>query len=465
MMIKRLLIVGCWLLTAVVMLSEVEVGFAQDRKDSSVFGDIFRYGKIRGNVRSFYMSTDNQSPLNDYFAWGNAASLKVTSGAYKRFYLSAGGAVIYNSSSSDLTKPDSIGGSPSRYETELFDVTDPSRKSAMFRFENLALHWYYKKTLISAGRMEINEPLINTQDGRLRPGCVEGLFFATEKIIGMKIIGGWIDRISPRSTVNFYSVPSSIGIYPQGVGPNGQRSGYRNNLSSNGIGFLNIKYQWDTSILFGFSDFYVDNIMNTAITEVQAVLSHGKNSPSFKFLMMYLRQDAIHNGGNADQSKTYIVKGGQSNSASMQLSCEKSGMTISASYSLITADGRFLSPREWGKEPFYTFMQPERTEGCGDVQSGVVQLKYRAKRFALNTAFGYFKLPDVKNYRLNKYGLPSFYQVTAGFQYALRGLLRGMRVEFIYVYKGDIGNTYDEYKYIENKVNMTHYNFIVNYSF
>jgi|ERR1051326_3075810 hypothetical protein len=438
--------------------------FSQEQKDTSRFRDFFTKAVVGANVRSFFMATDNQSPLNDYYAWGNAAALGVTSGKWKGFRFSAGGAVIYNTVSSDLAKADPLGGSASRYETELFDITDPANKAPLFRFEHLTLSYSYKKFYISAGRDIPRTPFINGQDGRLRPGVAEGIFFGLQRCGNVEFSGGWIERMSPRSTVKFYEVPNSIGIYPQGTSYYGGRSQYHNNLSSAGIFYGMLRYYFRGSKL-NLSDFYADNIFNTAMLEWNAIVLP-KITDAFTFDIFYVRQDAVNDGGNADPAKTYFAKGGQSNSGSVRLGFNESKLKIFLAYSLITGDGRFLMPREWGSEPFYTFMQPERTEGCGNVQALSLQAKIREKKnFSYSAGAGYFKMPDVHDYRLNKYGLPAFYQLSAGIRYKYEWRRSFFTADALFVYKGDVGNTYDNYKYIENKVNMSHYNLILNYYF
>jgi hypothetical protein len=124
-------------------------------------------------------------------------------------------------------------------------------------------------------------------------------------------------------------------------------------------------------------------------------------------------------------------------------------------------------PREWGRDPFYTFLMGERNEGLGDVHALVIKSKYNSVNNKLNahTGIGYYKLPDVNNYALNKYAFPSYLQFNADIRYNFSGFLKGWQVQLIYFYKKAIGNTYDYPKYYINKVNMGHFNFIMNYYF
>ena len=53
-------------------------------------------------------------------------------------------------------------------------------------------------------------------------------------------------------------------------------------------------------------------------------------------------------------------------------------------YNRITTHGRYLMPREWGRDPFFTFFPRERNEGLGDVHAIVGKLNY--------------KIPALRNY-------------------------------------------------------------------
>jgi hypothetical protein len=74
-------------------------------------------------------------------------------------------------------------------------------------------------------------------------------------------------------------------------------------------------------------------------------------------------------------------------------------------------------------------------------------------------------LPDVKNYALNKYGLPSYTQINADVRYAFAGMLKGAEAQLLIAHKIKQGDTYKDDKFVINKVNMTVYNLILNYHF
>jgi hypothetical protein len=136
-------------------------------------------------------------------------------------------------------------------------------------------------------------------------------------------------------------------------------------------------------------------------------------------------------------------------------------------YNRITSDGRYLMPREWGRDPFFTFMARERNEGYGDVHAmnGTFNKTFGKSGWRAEAGYGQYFLPDVTNVRLNKYGMPSYWQTNIDIRYIFGGFYQGLEMQFLYVYKGQLGQTNGNDKYVMNKVNMSLYNLVINYHF
>jgi hypothetical protein len=133
-----------------------------------------------------------------------------------------------------------------------------------------------------------------------------------------------------------------------------------------------------------------------------------------------------------------------------------------------TAEGRYLMPREWGRDPFYTFMPRERNEGYGNVHAATAVLSKKfssVKGLAVDVSYGRFYLPDVKDFNLNKYGFPAYQQANVDVRYTFGGFFQGLDLQFLAVFKDAIKTTYDLPKYEINKVNLSHFNLILNYHF
>jgi hypothetical protein len=195
-----------------------------------------------------------------------------------------------------------------------------------------------------------------------------------------------------------------------------------------------------------------------------------KGSSAFCFWTNDSRQDAIKDGGNADATKTYFEKNGKSH----DVWCKTVGLEkrkkleISINYNRITKHGQIFNAKRMGtRDPFFTFLPRERNEGFGDAHAVMGKINYSITKIKLklSLAAGYYKLPDVKNFRLNKYGLPSYTQINADIRYTFPKKFSGLEAQLLIAGKINSGETYNNAKFVINKTNMVLYNFVLNYHF
>lgn len=439
---------------------------APPEKKATSLLEAFEHGHFHGHFRTYFMATDNTRQLSDYHAWAAGGGLHFNSAPWHGFNFGIGGVFNFNLASSDLGAKDSLTGAVNRYEIGLFDVEDPYNRNDLDRIEELWIRYQWKKSRITVGQQALQTPFINHQDGRMRPTAEAGAWLEFNEWKNTKLEGGWLWGISPRSTVEWYDIGESIGLYPKGLNPDGTGSGYPENLESKGIALFGISRQMGENIKLQLWNQYVENIFNTAFLQADFTQPL-KNGHKFLAGLQLTHQDALEHGGNEDTGKTYFQKGGQSNIVSARAGWQRGNWQALAAYTRITADGRFLSPREWGREPFYTFMPRERVEGSGDSHSitGRVNWQTDNKKLRLEAAYGHFYLPDVKNSALNKYAFPSFNQFNFDVRYAFGGTLEGLKAQFLYVWKGRIGEVYDNDKFVINRVDMSLFNLILNYTY
>jgi hypothetical protein len=426
----------------------------------------FKNGTVHGHARYYFMTTDNAPGLSDYYANAAGGGIKYETAKFKNFQFGVSGFFVFNIGSSKMEQADPVTNQPNRYEVGLFDITDPGNKVDIDRLEELYLKYSKGNSHIVLGKQLINTPFINLQDGRMRPTEVSGLWGEFNQLKNTKIEGGYIYSISPRSTVRFYTIGESIGLYPAGVNSDGGRSDYAGNQESNGAAMLGVSHSVNSRLQLKAYDLYVDNIFNTALLQAEYTLFK-INDGRIAAGGQYIRQDAVNEGGNADVRKAYYTPGGKAQTFGARLEYKNKNWRTSVNYNRITKDGRYLMPREWGKDPFFTFMPRERNEGFGDVHAYVVKGSYDFPKVGIKTqlAAGYFNLPDVTDYALNKYGMPSYAQLNADVRYAFRNFLEGWDVQVLYVYKMNTGETYGNDKYVINKVDMSVFNFVVNFHF
>lgn len=438
----------------------------ENEADSTSILSAFRKGTFSGHFRYYFMATDNKEGLTDYYANAVGGGIKFETGRFKNFQVGVSGFFVYNIGSSDLSIPDSKTKQMNRYETGLFDIEDPSNKKDIDRLEELYIKYHFKSNHITLGKQLINTPFINLQDGRMRPTEVEGIWTEINSIKKIRLQLGYLYGVSPRSTVKWFKVAESIGVYPVGVNDEGIKSAYAGNLESKGIFLAGITTQLNENLKLQFWNQYTENIFNSAMLQADYEYPLTQNSKLFA-AAQFVRQDAVNDGGNEDPSKTYFEKGARAITFGTRLGWKNDKWETSLNYNRITADGRYLMPREWGRDPFFTFLPRERNEGLGDAHAVVGKFNYKIPKARVTTsiAFGHYELPDVTDFKLNKYGIPSYNQLNIDARYKFGGILKGLETQLLFVYKGKTGNSYENDKYVINKVDMSLWNIVFNYQF
>lgn len=425
-----------------------------------------QHGKFTGRFRYYFMATDNDRDLTDYYANAVGGSIKYETAKFKGFQLGISSYFIFNIGSSDLIRPDAKTSQANRYEMALFDINDPGNKTNLGRMEELYIKYNWRKSAISFGRQLINTPFINLQDGRMRPTEVGGVWMNLKEIKNTKIETGYLYQISPRGTTAWYSPGETLGILPTGVNTDGSKAQYKGNIKSNGIAILGITHQLNKVIAIQAWDVFAENIFNTIMLQLDYSKVLTNNSKLIGGLQS-IYQSPVNDGGNNDPLKTYFDKSSYSVTIGGRIGWENKQWQTSVNYNRITKAGRYLMPREWGRDPFFTFLQRERNDGLGDVHAYMVKAGRSFDKARLKTmlAAGYYDLPEANDYRLNKYGVPSYIQYNINLQYAFAGLMKGLEAEFLFAYKTKQGNSYGNDRYVINKVDMASWNFMMNYRF
>jgi hypothetical protein len=426
----------------------------------------FRQGKAQLQMRYFFMETRNEGALPDAYSHALGGGIHYETGSFYGFQAGVGVFSVFNLASSDLTLREPGTGQPNRYEIGQFDLLDPTAKKDMNRLEEAFLRYKWRETSLSFGRMVLKTPFLNPQDGRMRPTAESGFWLESKALKNLDLQAGFLNAISPRSTFKWFRVGDSFGIYPTGLAENGQKSAYARKVQSDFVALLGLQYNWKGKARLRFWDVVIDNVSQTFLLQAD---NEGVASASWAPVwgLQWIRQDQIGNGGNANPALAYVSDGWKSNVFGARLGLRKGKWETSLNYTRITAEGRYLFPREWGRDPFFTFMPRERNEGAGDVHAFVVRSATQLEKAQLRPelGLGYFRMPDVKNARLNKYGMPSYFQLNASLKYEFAGPLKGLETDLLVVYKRLEGETYGNLAYVYNKVNMWQINAVLNWRF
>jgi hypothetical protein len=412
-------------------------------------------GTANGKSRLYFMSTDNAKPLSDYHGLGFGAGIGYTTPTIKGFSAGMSGYFIMNAYSSDFTIPDSITQNPNRYELGLFDVTDPNNKSDLYRLENLWVQYQNKGFKARYGQFMPNYLFINPQDGRMSPTMSRGLETNLKKGNSSFMLA-YIHAFSPRSTVKWYSVSETFGIYPSGRAVDGSAAKYFGNIETSGILLAEWNQKLKTNYSLKLGSMSVLDVFQTWYSNV------GFNNNGWKLNAMGIFQHSLGNGKN----DSYFPQNDHALIFSSQLEKSIKKWQSSLNYTRIADKGRFLMPREWGREPLYTFLPRERNEGLSDVHAATVVVKNTVnKNLSFNAGFGKYWLPDISEPSKNKYAMPSYNQLNLEANYEFSGWLDGAKIKGLVVRKSAMDKNIDNPKVIFNKVDLTTINIICNYNF
>jgi hypothetical protein len=436
-------------------------------KDSLSILSAFRNGKVNGHFRYFYSATDNTDDLTDYYAHAAGGGLRFETAEFHRLRFAVSGFYVFNLASSDLGARDPLSGAVNRYEIGLFDIANPSNKGEISRLEEFYLKYRVgKKNYITFGKQLINTPFINLQDGRMRPTQVQGLWSEWHSVPKTDIYAGWLYSIAPRGTSVWYRLEESIGVYPAGINPDGSKSGYKGNVHSKGAALLGLRYKLKENIGFQFWNLFTENIFNSILLQSDASF-HLNDQLDIITGLQAIRQDKTGNGGSENVNEAYFNNDKGAFTFGARLGLKSSVNEWTVNFNRITKEGRYLMPREWGRDPFYTFMPRERNEGYGDLTALTIQYKWAdpKKPWQIGLAGGYFDMPDIRNTKLNKYAMSSYSQINIDLRYRFSEFLEGTEAQLLVVRKIAADDHFENPAHVINKVDMTLINAVINFRF
>jgi hypothetical protein len=423
--------------------------------------EFFSRGHVSGHVRYYFMSTYTPGELTDYYANAAGGTIRYQTAKWKGIKLGLGGNFIYNIGSSDLEQHDPLSGRSSRFEKQLFDVTDPGNKYDLDRLEELFINYSNSWVSITLGKHALYTPLVNPQDGRMKPYLVEGLWADIRPSDHWVLHAGYITKMSPRSTVSWYRLEDAMGLYGPGVNPDGTPSDYKDNISTRGMAIAGFAYD-KKNLSVQFWNYYLDNILNAAFTQVEY-----KYKTWFSGVQ-YLREDALHSGGSEQSEESYYPVNQTTNMVSFRLGKRIKNFTLSANFTHIFDSGRFLFPREFGREQFYTTIGRGRVEGMGDGQTVMLKgvwVPARHPELSIEIDAGRTFTPGEANTELNKYILDSYDQYNLDVKYRFQGIWQGLTIRFLYVHNRLLEGGYSAPELIHNRHNYHHFNLITNIYF
>lgn len=421
-------------------------------------------GEFDFHVRSVYMQTINKGDLTDYSTWALGAGMGYYSPSFKGFHVGFSGFFVFQMYAQNLQLADPLTGNLNRYEILLYDMNDFENTKDLDRLEDLYLSYLNGDISFTFGRQKITTPLLNEQDNRMRPNIFSGLTLRYSPG-NWKYTLAWFDHVTMRGTVDWYGVGESFGVYPFGRNVWGEASEYKGNIESKGIGLLGISNSSEKLGRLKLWSYFAENVFGLQFAQWDKTLPRGKLNLDLGLQGFY--QTALEAGGNGDPAKAYMLPGERSHGFGMKLGISDRQQGVSVNVLRIAASGRFLFPREWGREQFYASLPRERFEGNGGLTA--VALKYdwfpEDKPFRGNLGLSRVAAPETNDYRMNKYGVPSYFHVSAGLDFPLKGYLEGMDVKFLLVNKTATAPERVAEASRINRVDLWNLNVILDYRF
>jgi len=426
-------------------------------------GDFMRTGKFVFEARSFAMGTVNRGDLSDYATMAAGGGIGYYSPLYKGFHFGVSGFFAFQLFEENVRSADPTTGGGNRYELLLYDMNDLSNTTELDRMEDFYLA--YDRGGFSAvfGRQRVNTPMLNEQDNRMRHNSFNGLTLKYAKN-GWSGFAGAYTSITMRGTVDWYSVEESFGVYPFGRNPLGTPSEYRDNISSKGIAVLGAAYH-DESVHFQAWNYTAENVFNLAQFQVEGRWKVGQTG--ILYGLQAYHQTALNDGGNPEPEAAYIAREATTLAIGGRLGIGDTDRNLTINALRINAGGRLLFPREWGREQFFVSLPRERHEGNGDVTALMLKYEHSFIQKKLKTMIGAGAVsnPDIEQFALNKYGVPSYYHFAGRIDYALSNYLEGMHLTLIAVNKTAMNQSRVTDEFRLNRVDLWNFSAIVNYRF
>lgn len=440
-----------------------KIGAYPDSLPATLASDFLDKGSFEFHKRTFFMSTINRGDLLNYSALAMGAGLGYYSPAWKNFHFGFSGFFVFQLFENNIYEPDPITNNTNRYEILLFDMNDLENKRDLDRLEELYVTYERKHFMAELGRQKFNSPLMNEQDNRMRANLYSGLKLNYAKN-QWDLTGAWFTNLTIRGTVDWYSFEESFGVYPFGRNPFGTPSQYKGNVKTAGVGVVGVKHKAK-----GFSsqawNYFSENVFNLTFAQTRKKWQHKNLTYTTGIEGFY--QTAINDGGNPHPEKAYIMKDEWTYGVGGRLGVEKKRHGLTLNYLNISNQGRFLFPREWGREQFFATLPRERFEGSGAVQSLMLKYTYKIPKKGWEFYIGMSKVDhaELNAYEMNKYGIPSYFHFVGSIDYKFQGYFQGLDIRLFVANKTAQNSDAVPDEYRINRVDLWNFNFVIDYKF
>lgn len=411
---------------------------------------------LQGEVRNFFMQSNNSGQLTDYYTNASGAYLLLNSGKWKNFDVRVGGRYITKTFSSDISETDTQTEQFTKWEFELYDILNRTNFN-LFIIEELNLNYQSKNTQVQLGNMLVETPMFSGSDGRMHPFMYRGLHFNQLLEEKHSLNFWWLTHTLVRSTTEWFNNNDAIGLLTNGFQPNGQVAQYQNQYHSRGSGIFNYNFQGN-DVNLEFYQFHLDDIMTMSFLELR------KKIDAFNFGLQYSYQYPLKSNRNLDYVNRYIQPNERPQVISSRVRYSHSNYRLTGAYSYSLSTGRMLFPKELGRDWYYTSTARSRMEGLGDAHNFLIKGEYYLPKNNLYFGLEYIQMlgPEINNYALNKYNIDEYWQVNARIRYDLN-FLKGVNFDLLYIIRQNLNN-HDPIN-VFNRSDYNQFNFVTNIYF
>ncbi|WNB18371.1 OprD family outer membrane porin [Marivirga arenosa] len=320
------------------------------------FHEWFKNGHVSGLFRSNTIQTFRPSSNSFHAASGLGGRIYYHSAYWHGLQVGVGGIYTYNILSTDLSETADHEFNP-KWEHQLFDLEDPQNKHDLDRLEELFIKYRFKDSYIKFGKMVLNTPLVNPQDSRMKPSAFQGLWLDWNEGHKFEINGGFLNKVSPRSTTEWISMSESIGLYDRLLGDDTTHR----EVHTKGLALLGGHYIPNEHISFHSWQYYIENVSFITFNQLEFDVR------DLNFGLQYYYQSTTHENEYTDIDHT-------NHTISARAKWVGDRLQISYNHTQSLSDNGIIFPSEWGGEPFYTTISRHRIIGLENVNSKALKL-------------------------------------------------------------------------------------------
>lgn len=415
---------------------------------------------LQGHVRNFTMATFNDADLRDYATNASGGLITITTPNFKGFEAGVAASLTFKTIGNDLAALDLEAGKGNKWELELYDSFNADNNfNQLMRLDELYLKYQYKQHYISYGKIEIeNTNIINTSDGRMNRFAHRGAWLHLDFNATHTFDVAWLDGVSPRASYDWFDFDEAFGMASQGFQPNGEPAAYRGLYPSHGVGIFNYQFHAD-QFYIKVTNFLFDKINTTTWLEAEYSVS------DFEFGLQYALTVALSHNQILSYAQRYMQPDEQAHVFSSHVSWNQQRWKFDLAYTHALDTGRFLFPKELGRDDFFTSIPRSRLEGLGGVDVFAIHTDYTFLKPDLHLSFAYQEVSGVEvgQFQLNKYNIDSTRQLNSQIKFKPHRFVEGLSFELLWVYRRYKNEHPPEL--IFNKGHFHQLNFVTNYNF